>query len=180
MSPKYRLRLKRPEKLRRQSSMKNWNLEAIRSAAARGLQVKVNDGQTLDDVLQPESSSKFRNCATVIDGIRFASKLEGTRYLQLKMLKSGGVIKNFKIQVTYRLDVNGIHICDYRADFVVENSDGTVTVEDTKGFITPEFKLKKKLMLVIHGIEIQLITATSNNNNNGKQKNTHHRQRRIR
>lgn len=101
--------------------------------------------------------SKYRNKRVVIDGIKFPSVLEGHRYGQLKLLKAAGEIKDFEMQVTYRLDVNGVHICDYRADFVVKYPDGRTDVEDTKGVETPKFILQKKLMLAVHGIEIKLI-----------------------
>lgn len=157
--------------------MKGWDLTSVRKAASRGLKVEATDGGGLDLLLPidpsaevPAKRNKFGNVATVIDGHRFASKLEGTRYLQLKMLRSGGVITKFRMQVPYVIEVNGHRICEYRADFVIDWPDGTTTVEDTKGVETPEFKLKKKLMLAVLGIEIVLVTL--NNNNNGKEKAT--------
>jgi len=67
------------------------------------------------------------------------------------------------MQVRYRLDVNGIHICDYRADFVIKYPDGHTEVEDTKGVETPKFVIQKKLMLAIHGIKIILIKKQHSN-----------------
>ena len=101
--------------------------------------------------------SKYGNKRVQIDGIWFDSILEGHRYGQLKLLRQAGEIVDFEMQVVYHLDVNGIHICDYRADFVVKYPDGHGEVEDTKGVETPEFKLKKKLMLAIYGIKIVII-----------------------
>ena len=44
----------------------------------------------------------------------------------------------------------------YIADFSYFDCDsGQITVEDAKGFKTPEYRLKKKLMLWIHGIRIK-------------------------
>jgi len=157
--------------------MKGWDLTSVRKAASRGLKVEATDGGGLDLLLPtapsaevPAKRNKFGNVATVIDGHRFASKLEGTRYLQLKMLKAGGMVTEFYCQQTFTLEVNGLHICRYIADFEVHWSDGRVTIEDTKGVETPDFKIKKKLMLAIHGIEVELIT--NNSNNNGKSKAT--------
>ena len=45
--------------------------------------------------------------------------------------------------------------CRYRADFAYTLRDGREVVEDVKGVRTPEYKIKKKLMLWIHGIEIK-------------------------
>jgi hypothetical protein len=44
--------------------------------------------------------------------------------------------------------------CKYIADFVYRDRDGNRVVEDCKGFRTPVYKLKKKLMLHVHGIRI--------------------------
>jgi hypothetical protein len=52
------------------------------------------------------------------------------------------------------LAVNGIAICRYRADFVYVES-GKRIVEDTKGMRTDVYKLKKKMMLAILGIDIK-------------------------
>lgn len=46
--------------------------------------------------------------------------------------------------------------CRYRADFVYTDlSTGEIVVEDTKGVLTPEYKIKRKLMLYIHGIRVK-------------------------
>ena len=103
---------------------------------------------------KPSKVGKFGNVKTAVDGIEFDSKLEAKRYTHLKLLRYAKQIKDFKMQVTYPLAVNGQKICDYRADFVVEQLDGSVVVEDTKGFVTAEFKLKKKLMKAVLGIDV--------------------------
>jgi hypothetical protein len=41
-------------------------------------------------------ANKYRAQPVVIDGIRFASKKEGARYLELKLLERAGKIKNEK------------------------------------------------------------------------------------
>lgn len=46
--------------------------------------------------------------------------------------------------------------CEYVADFVYgKTADGKTVVEDVKGFPTPEYRIKKKLMLWVYGIEIK-------------------------
>lgn len=44
--------------------------------------------------------------------------------------------------------------CEYVADFVVTYGDGRVVVYDVKGFKTPEYKIKRKLLRYMHGIAI--------------------------
>jgi len=47
--------------------------------------------------------------------------------------------------------------CDYVADFVYMNKDGQKVVEDTKGYKTKDYIIKRKLMLMFHGIRIREI-----------------------
>lgn len=105
--------------------------------------------------------SKFGNHKTVVDGITFDSKAEATRYSVLKVLQSAGVVTDLRLQVPYELAVNGLKICRYIADFVY-TMDGKEVVEDVKGMRTPEYKLKRKLMLAVFGIEIQEIGGREN------------------
>ena len=107
-----------------------------------------------------KKSSKFGAKKTVVDGITFDSKWESERYGQLKAMERGGIVTDLELQVKYDIVINDIKICKYIADFVYkeESSDGKIReiVEDAKGFETPEFKLKKKLMKAVHGIDIYL------------------------
>ena len=98
--------------------------------------------------------SKYGNVKDEADGFTFASKAERGRWMDLRLMEKAGEIKELKRQVKYPLEVNGLHICDYVADMVYEQN-GLVVVEDVKGYITREFRIKKKLMLACHGIEIK-------------------------
>lgn len=89
---------------------------------------------------------KYRNQPTVIDGIRFASKKEARRYEQLLWLVKVGEITDLKIKTRYPIVVAGIKICDYEDDFSYKEKDGAHKVEDAKGFRTPIYRLKKKLL----------------------------------
>jgi hypothetical protein len=46
--------------------------------------------------------------------------------------------------------------CSYVADFVYMQ-DGKKVVEDTKGFKTADYIIKRKLMLWVHGIQVKEI-----------------------
>lgn len=102
--------------------------------------------------------SKYKNGKVVIDGIKFDSGAEGERYKVLKAKEKAGLIKNLELQKTYPLIVNGLKICDYRADFVYEVGGKTV-VEDVKGQVHDVFKLKYKLMFACYGITILITKA---------------------
>jgi hypothetical protein len=100
---------------------------------------------------------KYNNKPTTIDGKSFRSQLEARRWCELVILQRAGDIADLQNEVTFRLDVNGRHICKYIADFVYTDSRGNLVVEDTKSTATktPVYNLKKRLMLACHGIEIQ-------------------------
>lgn len=101
--------------------------------------------------------SKYRNVKTTVDGFPFDSKKEAERYSTLKLLKSAGVIEQLHLQRRFPIFVNDMLICEYVSDFdYFEQGRGHVT-EDCKGFRTAVYKLKKKLMEAVHGIEIQEI-----------------------
>lgn len=119
-------------------------------------------------------SNKYRNKKVVVDGITFDSQKEAIRYKELLLLEKAGVIQNLQRQVNYVLiptqrepdtvgSRGGIHKgkvienkCEYVADFVYTENGQTV-VEDTKGFKTKDYIIKRKLMLWIHGIRIKEI-----------------------
>lgn len=100
--------------------------------------------------------TKFRSRTTIVDGISFASRKEAKRYSQLKLLEHAGAISGLRLQVPYPIVVNGVEVCKYVADFVYVR-DGAEVVEDTKSEYTaklPLYRLKKKLVQAVHGIEI--------------------------
>lgn len=103
------------------------------------------------------SKSKFNNVKTEVDGLRFDSKKEAQRYVQLRLRERIGEIVSLEIQPRFRLEVNGQKVCEYRADFrYTEQATGRVVVEDVKGgpTATPVYRLKKKLVKALHGIEV--------------------------
>lgn len=98
----------------------------------------------------PQKRTKFGNRAVVIDGLRFDSKREGRRYVELRMLKIAGEINNLKVHTVFQLS-----ICKYISDFDYYTKDGVYVVEDSKGFMTKDYILKKKMMLAELKIEIK-------------------------
>lgn len=119
---------------------------------------------------------KYRNKKTVVDGIVFDSLKEARRYGVLKALEKTGEIQGLKRQVEFLLIPEqrepdtigargGVHrgkllerkVC-YYADFVYVR-DHELVVEDVKGYkgggAYEVFKVKRKLMLHIHGIRVQ-------------------------
>lgn len=115
---------------------------------------------------------KYGNKKTVVDGITFDSQKEAKRYKELSLMERAGMISDLQRQVKYVLippqrepdtigKKGGIHKgkliereVSYVADFVYQENGQTV-VEDTKGFRTKDYLLKRKMMLFFHGIKIR-------------------------
>ena len=124
--------------------------------------------------------NKYGNRKITINGIEFDSRKEARRYNELLLMEKAGAIQDLRRQVPFELipaqyeDVytgeyyqRGEHkgepkmkrVCvekavTYYADFVYIEGGETV-VEDTKGFKTPEYILKRKLMRHLLGIRIK-------------------------
>ena len=104
---------------------------------------------------------KYGNTKYDMDGITFDSKREANRWAELKLLERAGEIQNLRRQVSFELipsqRENGKVIerpVNYVADFVyMEN--GKMVVEDTKGFRTKDYIIKRKLLLHEYGIRIK-------------------------
>lgn len=98
--------------------------------------------------------SKYKNIPVVVDNIRFDSKKEATRYGELKMLERSRIISELEVHRKYPLQVNGVSLGYYEADFAYLDKDGRQVVEDTKGVRTPVYILKSKLMIAVHGLRV--------------------------
>lgn len=114
---------------------------------------------------------KYGNKRPVIDvdgqKAQFDSKREAQRFVELRLLERGGIVRNIRRQVPYELvpvqrDADGKVIersVKYIADFVYEKMETGGTwrevVEDAKGYHTKEYVLKRKLMLYLKGIRIE-------------------------
>jgi hypothetical protein len=101
--------------------------------------------------------SKYKAVRTEVDGIKFASKLEAKRYGELRLLERAGEIKFLALQVKFPIMINDEKICTYIADFkyfVPVEGGQKIVIEDAKGCLTPMYRLKKKLVKVLYGIDI--------------------------
>lgn len=116
--------------------------------------------------------NKYKNKKVTVDGIVYDSQKEAVRWQELKLLERGGLIQNLRRQVKFELaetkrqpDIIGkrggitkgkviLRSCSYIADFVYEEN-GVQVVEDTKGFKTKEYEVKKKWLYDKYGILIK-------------------------
>ena len=118
---------------------------------------------------------KYHNRKVTAGGKTFDSSKEYRRYNELVLLERAGKISNLETQKEFvlipaqyetftRHGKNGNRLkdgrrcieksCVYKADFVYKENGKTV-VEDTKGFRTKDYIIKRKLMLWVHGIQIK-------------------------
>lgn len=122
--------------------------------------------------------AKYRNKKVFAGGIWLDSKKESARYRELLLLARAGEISDLETQVPFELipaayetyeryGKNGKRLKDgrrciekgvvYKADFVYKDKDGNEVVEDTKGYKTKDYIIKRKLMLDKYGIRIREI-----------------------
>ena len=105
-------------------------------------------------------ASKYHAKKTVVDGIEFDSAKEAKRFTKLRDMERAGKIQHLRLQVPFELvpsfECDGVKYREMRyvADFVYVR-DGKVVVEDCKGFKTPEYKMRKKLMAYVNHINIE-------------------------
>lgn len=95
--------------------------------------------------------SKFHNERIETEDGVFDSKREAGRFADLKLLAKGRAITAISRQVRFDLNEGGTYV----ADFVyLDRQSGKWVVEDRKGFRTPVYIRKRKLMLELYGIDI--------------------------
>lgn len=109
---------------------------------------------------------KYGNSKVEDAGRTFDSKAEHKRWQYLAMLEKAGEIRNLRCQVPFELipaqvapDGRKIRPTVYLADFVYRTADGIEVVEDVKGAATDVWKIKQKLMLWRHGIEVKEVRS---------------------
>lgn len=104
--------------------------------------------------------SKYGARPVTIDGHRFDSQAEGRRYIELRLLVRARAIADLTVHPSWPLTVNGRRCGRYVGDFsYIDNQTGLGVVEDVKGVRTPVYRLKKKLMLALYGIDIVEVEA---------------------
>lgn len=105
--------------------------------------------------------SKFGNHKVYINGEKVAdSEHEYKRLSVLKLLQRAGEIKDLQTQVRYKL-IPAQVICGmkvrgvgYVADFVYWTKNDKFVCEDAKGHRTTDYIIKRKLMKMVHDIDV--------------------------
>lgn len=101
---------------------------------------------------------KYGAKKVTVNGIKFDSKKEASRYKELMLLMRCGEIKDLELQPKFELipkfkhDGKNIRAGHYIADFkYFDNRSSKWIVEDTKGYKTQLYNFKKKLFLYQYG-----------------------------
>jgi hypothetical protein len=91
---------------------------------------------------------KYNNTKIIIDNIKFNSKLEANCYLYLKdIYKIIEFEPCFELQSKFKYEWKIIRNIIYKSDFLILLNNNTYGVIEIKWFLTPEYKLKRKLFL---------------------------------
>jgi hypothetical protein len=107
-----------------------------------------------------KKKGKYKNKKNEVDGYSFDSIAESNRFLELKILQAGGVIKSLSLQPRFKLQINNSLVCTYVGDFsYIKTENNETVVEDVKAVRTRTFIIKKKLMHAIYGIEVTEINV---------------------
>lgn len=130
---------------------------------------RVREQQTIKNIPKKEKPNisqpraKYGNTKVEVDGVKYDSKKEAKRGAELEQLERLGIISNlerqkkFVLQPSFKFMGHTIREIAYVADFVYMENENQV-VEDVKSPITrknPVYKLKKKMMMYVHGIEVK-------------------------
>ena len=122
--------------------------------------------------------NKYGNRKIIKDGQAFDSVKEARRWCELCLLEKAGEITDLRRQVEFPLLPTQREASTevyqrgenkgkpkpgkviekpvvYVADFVYKTKEGETVVEDTKGFRTKDYVLKRKMLLYFHKIKIR-------------------------
>ena len=106
--------------------------------------------------------NKFNAKRIVTEHGTFDSKKEYAYFkrlqIQMKASNPSDRVTDIQTQVRFDIEVNGKRIGFYKLDFQVTYADGIIECVDVKGFkkgcAYQMFRIKKKLVEAIYGIEI--------------------------
>jgi len=99
----------------------------------------------------------------MVGALKFDSKAEARRWVELERLARAGFVLNLQRQVVFvlapRVKYKGARRATpalrYIADFVYDDAaTGVHIVEDVKGLRTQAYKIKRHLMLALLGIDV--------------------------
>jgi hypothetical protein len=118
-------------------------------------------GLSLEPTQATAARPKYGNRRKIVNGIEFDSAKEAARYMELQFMRKAGLITDLRVHPVYEIVVCGALVCRVEPDFDYRQVEGgELVVEDVKSepTKTPAYRLKRKLMKAVHGIEVREIT----------------------
>jgi len=108
------------------------------------------------------SRNKYGAKKTQVGGVKFDSKKEALRWMELQMLEKAGEISDLQRQVKVQLMGQYAPIytrtgrkMKYVADFTyIDNQTEILVIEDVKGFKTKEYEVKRAILQAM-GLDIR-------------------------
>lgn len=101
---------------------------------------------------------KYRNHKVTVDGRTYDSQKECTRWHELCVLQEAGKISHLVYHPSYEIVVAGVYIGKMTLDSRYHDNERNIDVyEDVKGgrvTATRDYRLRKKIVEAIYGIEI--------------------------
>jgi hypothetical protein len=133
--------------------------EAIRARAASKLPVPPM-GQPMRAIASAgrpwQARHKYNAHRVTLDGRKFASKAEAQYHAFLTLKQQAGDLSWFIWQVPFFTPGEPMAI-KYVLDFMEFWSNGDIKFRDVKGFMTPEFKLKRRAVQAWYPIQIETV-----------------------
>ena len=90
--------------------------------------------------------NKYHAQTCAYDGYNYDSIAEANYAMELDWRLKAGEFEKWERQVPIRIEVNGYHICTTKVDFLIHHKDGSKELVEVKGFETPDYRIKKKLI----------------------------------
>lgn len=106
----------------------------------------------------PRPKSKYGNCPTAYNGVRYASKLEADYAKRLELAKKSGDLLFYLEQVPFRLPGGIVYKLDFM-EFWAPGGDDQVDVvfTEVKGFLTPLARSKLAIVTDLYSIKINIV-----------------------
>jgi hypothetical protein len=98
---------------------------------------------------KPMKSNKYNAVTCHYNGFWYDSKFEAQYAMQLDMRLKAKDILSWERQYPVRIMFNGEKICTLWVDFRVKKLDGSYSLDETKGWETDVYKLKKRLLEIM-------------------------------
>lgn len=97
----------------------------------------------------PKGKNKFNASTTWYNGYWYDSILESNYAMFLDFRLKAKEIKSWDRQFPIIIEFEGTTILTHKVDFRTENLDKSFSLIECKGYPTPEWKIKKKLLMVM-------------------------------